>query len=201
MKLFLILFLCIFSVTLTGQITFKGTVRDYNDNEKIPYAIICADTTDSFTGLSEYSRGLHALKPDSTRTDLNGYFELTSYLPFSVNLTIGAVGYVNITIKNINLESEDQIIELGDIYLPFRGDPFEGFKPPKGDVKRKDRRKQRKNWRKYGMPNWNGYAGDFLVQFQGKQNTAIEYPLHGSHKNFELKGICLIIDYVEFTKK
>jgi len=117
-------------------------------------------------------------------------------------LIVAFVGNVPLTIKNIEIENNG-VIDLGNIYLPFRGQWVEGYKPPEGETK-KEARKREKNWRKKNEPvpiNWAGFSPDFFDPYRDKDTIHLEYPLNGTLKEFQIKQESLIIDYKEFLKK
>jgi hypothetical protein len=195
MKILQVIIFILLSISVSGQLIITGIVKDYHNQEILPFVSINADTI--FYNREKFT----LLPPDTATTNLSGCFAIKIKNPKLVNLTFDFIGYVPLTIKSINVEAQNQYIDLGVIYLPFRGHWIEGYKPPKGDSNRQLNRKQRKEWRKSGIPNWGGYVDDFLEPYQGKQNIIIEYPLKGSNKNIQLKGERLIIDYEEFIKK
>lgn len=185
----------ILSAGVSGQIIITGTIRDYHNQKILPFVSICADTT-------VFIRDKFALiPPETTNSNLDGQFNIIISRTKSANLTFSFMGYVSLTIKDINVDKNNPNLDLGNIYLPFRGQWIEGYRPPKGETKRQERHKQRREWRQEGIPNSSGFANDFVAPFQGKENIRMEYPLHGSNKNFRLQGECLKIDYEEFIKK
>jgi hypothetical protein len=197
MRNLLFLFLILSSLSVSGQIVINGNVKDYHSKETLQGILIYADTIDF------YRDKCSLILLDSTHTNSNGYFNLKTNYTQSINLTFSFIGYVSLTIKNIDITEKNQTIELGDIYLPFRGQWIEGYKIPEGETK-KEARKRRKEWEKNGglAPiNWAGYSNDFLDSFQGKDNAYIEYPISGSEKYFQRQDIHLIIDYKEFIRK
>jgi hypothetical protein len=195
MKILQLLLLIFLSTTVSGQLTITGIVKDYHSREILPFISINADTI-------FYNREkLTLVTPDTATTNRNGSFRLKIKNPKLLNLTISFIGYVPLTIKNINVNEHNENLNLGDIYLPFRGQWTEGYRRPNGETYRKTSRKHLKEWRKSEMPNWGEFVDDFIKPYQGKENILIEYPLKGSNKHFQLKGERLIIDYEEFIKK
>jgi len=194
MKILHVIIYILLSISVSGQLIITGVVKDYHSQEILPFISINADTI-------PYNREKFTLlPPDTATTNLNGFFTLKIKNPKLVNLTFDFIGYVPLTIKNINLEGRNQNIDLGVIYLPFRGQWIESYKRPTGAERSKTSRKQRREWRKSGLPNWGGIVGDFLGPYKGKENLLIEYPDKGSNKHFQLREERLIIDYEEFKK-
>ena len=184
------------SIIVLGQIEFKGTVKTYEDSLEIPFAIICIDSIDTFKGFS-----LH--KPiDSTNTNWKGNFTLTTNYSGKLNLIIVSMGCVPLTIKNIELGNK-MAFDFGNIYLPNRGQWFEGYKAPEGETK-KETRKKLKEWRKNNEPvpiNWAGFSPDFFEPYKGMDTIFLEYPISRTKKLFRIKDESLIIDYKEFIKE
>ncbi|MCF8369677.1 MAG: carboxypeptidase-like regulatory domain-containing protein [Bacteroidales bacterium] len=196
MKKYFIIFIILNSIIAHGQIEFRGTVKTYEDSLKIPFAIICVDTIDTFKGFSNR-------KPiDSTKSNAEGNFSIKTKYSEKLNLIVAFAGYVPLTIKNIEIEN-NRVIDLGNIYLPNRGQWIEGYKPPEGETKR-ETRKKRKEWRKNNEPvpiNWAGFSPDFFESYKGMDMVYLEYPINGIVKEFQIKDESLIIDYKEFIKE
>ncbi|MCD4773317.1 MAG: carboxypeptidase-like regulatory domain-containing protein [Bacteroidales bacterium] len=197
MKIIVTILILLNSVFVTGQIVFKGKVKTYEDNQEIPFSLICIDTIETFKGFS-----IH--KPiDTTITNRNGNFIITTNYRKELNLIFAYMGYVPLTVKNIEIEKNNREIDFGIIYLPHRGQWVEGYKPPEGETK-KETRKKLKEWRKNNEPvpiNWAGFSPDFFEPYKGMDTIYMEYPESGSQKEFQIKNESLIIDYKEFMKE
>ena len=104
MKTTLTISIVLFSLIVSGQIVFTGTVRDYENKEVLPFALVCADTIDIFKGFS-----IH--KPiDTTNANLNGDFVLETQYRKNINLIISFIGYIPLTISNIKIDKGNQEI-------------------------------------------------------------------------------------------
>lgn len=194
MKILQVIIFILLSTSVSGQLTITGVVKDYHNLEILPFVSINADTI-------FYNREkLTLVPPDTATTNLNGCFTLKITNPRLVNLTFDFIEYVPLTIKNISIEGQNQNLDLGIIYLPYRGQWIEGYRRPTSEAKSKTSRKQRREWRRSGIPNWGGFVDDFIEPFQGKENILIEYPLKGSKRHFQLRGERLVIEYEEFKK-
>lgn len=197
MKTFITIVMILYSVTISGQIIIEGTVRDYRTKETRPYALICVDTIDTFVGTS-----IH--KPIcTTRAKEDGTFKIETKYRSKINILIVDYEHVSLTIKNVSQENKNQKIDLGDIYVPYRGLYAEGYKPPVGRT-RGETRKLTRNWRKNNEPaptNWAGYSNDFFESFKEMDSILLEYPKNGEKKEFQIKDETLIIRYEEFCKK
>ena len=90
---------------------------------------------------------------------------------------------------------------MGVIYLPYRGQWFEGYRNIKEGKDRSTRQKEIKAWKKEGLPNCSGFVNDFLDPYQGKEYALIEYPPSSSKKYFLIKENALIINFEEFNEK
>lgn len=178
------------------QTELRGTLKSYEDGLVLPFANICIDTYDSFKGSSYYRYP----PMEETNTNEKGNFSITTKLSGKVSLHALYIDYVTLTIKNIEIEKNKNVIDLGIIYLPYRGQWGEGYKPPKGKTK-KEARKSRKDWRKEGLINCSGFSPDFFEPYKGMDTIYLEYPLNGTKKEFQIKGESLIIDYKEFIKE
>lgn len=184
------------SLVVLGQNEFKGTVKTYEDSLELPFALICIDTIDTFKGFTVH------IPIDSTNSDKQGNFSITTNYPEKLNLIISFMDYVPLTIKNIEIEN-NTVIDLGNIYLPNRGQLVEGYRPPEGETKT-EARKREKKWKKSNelVPtNWAGFSPDFFDSYRDKDTIQLEYPLNGTLKKFQIKQESLIIDYKEFIKK
>ena len=197
MKIIVFILVLLNSLIVTGQIVFKGKVKAYEDNQEIPFSLICIDTIETFKGFS-----IH--KPINTTTaNRNGDFSITTNYRKELNLIFTIIGYVPLTIKNIEIEKDKVEIDIGIVYLPFRGQWVEGYEPPKGETK-KETRKKRREWRKNNESfpiNWAGYSPDFFEPYKGMDTIYMEYPKSGLQKEFRIKNESLIIDYKEFMKE
>jgi hypothetical protein len=194
MKIIQLILFTLLTTSVLGQFTITGIVKDYQDKEVLPLVSIKADTT------FYYKEKLSLLTSVSTLTNDNGTFTLRFKNLRFVDLTFSFIGYVPLTIKNINVDEQNHNLDLGVVYLPYRGQWFEGYRKIKRGKDKSTIRKERKAWKKEGIPNYEGFTNDFLEPYQGNENALIEYPPSGSKKYFLIKNDTLIIDFEEFIK-
>lgn len=187
-------FLLLLSSICHGQIVITGTVKDYHSLERLPFVDINADSV-----VFNY-KTFRFIPPDTTNTNLDGNFHIKIRNCDIVDLTFTHIGYVSLTITDITIDDRNQKLDLGDIYLPYRGQWVEGYRSAKGKKNRKTRKKERRAWRKHGVPNWGGFVNDFLEPFKESENAMIEYPYSGSKKQFQNQNEILVIYFGEFIK-
>jgi hypothetical protein len=183
-KIIQLILLILFATGCLGQTIITGRLRDYHTKEILSFVLITEDS------ISFFKQRNDLLLAYTTYSDSNGSFMITLNGSGQANLTFSFVGYVSLTIKNIKIISNNKQLDLGDVYLPFRGDFYEGY-----------RFKGRLNRRKARTLNWSGLDNDFLAPFRGKETALIEYPPSGSKRLFRIKEDTLIIDFEEFIKK
>ncbi len=178
-----------------GQTIITGRLRDYHTKEILSFVEINADT------IPFNRQKFNLVSPDTTQTNSDGSFIIRLNNSEQVNLTFSFINYATLTIKNVKIENKNQRLDLGEVYLPSRGQWVEGYRKIKKGKDRSTIQKERKAWKKEGLPNCSGFVNDFLAPYERKQNALIEYPPSGSKKCFLIKNDTLIIDFEEFIKK